>query len=389
MSPSAGRPFDAIVVGLGGMGSATAFHLARRGLRILGLERFDVLHPYGSSHGLTRIIRLAYSEDPRYVPLLRRAYELWHDLEEGSGRKLLFVTGNLEGGLADGPVFQGVLEAARLHRLPHQILSGDEVRGRFPAYHLPSDLRLVYQPDGGFLLSEECILAHVEGAMAEGAELHWREKVMEWEPAGDGVRVRTDRAVYDAARLVVAAGSWAGSLLPELSSLAVPERQVLAWLQPTRPDLFAVGAFPVFYLQVEEGKYYGFPVHGIPGFKFGRYHHLEERVDPDSMHREPRPEDEEVLRAFARRYFPQGQGPTVMLKSCLFTNTPDEHFVLDLHPAHPQVAVASACSGHGYKFSSVVGEIMADLVQNGSTGHDTSLFRLDRFAPALETAKTS
>jgi sarcosine oxidase len=191
--------------------------------------------------------------------------------------------------------------------------------------------------------------------------------------------VRTARAEYEAGRLVVSAGSWASELVPELAGLTVPERQVLAWLQVSRPELFTPEAFPVFYLELEEGKYYGFPEWGIPGFKFGKYHHLEERIDPDGPREEPNSRDEEVLRSFARRYFPDGEGPTVALKTCLFTNTPDEHFILDLHPGHPQVVIASACSGHGYKFCSVVGEIMADLAQKGESPLDLSLFRLDRF----------
>jgi sarcosine oxidase len=374
--------YDAIVVGLGGMGSATAFHLARRGVRVLGLERYDVVHPYGSSHGLTRIIRLAYSEHPSYVPLLRRAYELWRELERLDGRQLLFVTGNLEGGLPDGAVFNGALEAARLHGLDHEVLGGEEVNRRFPAWRMPAGHRVLFQPEGGFLASEDCIVAHVRQALAHGADLRWREAVLEWEPVRDGVRVRTDRGSYEASRLVVSAGSWASRLLPELDGLAVPERQVLAWLQVDDPARFTPEAFPVFYVEVEEGKHYGFPEWGIPGFKFGRYHHLEERVDPDTVDREPNARDEEILRAFARRYVPGGEGPTVMLKACMFTNSPDEHFILDRLPDHPQVCVAAGFSGHGYKFCSVVGEVMADLAQHGSSAHDLSLFRLERFSGA-------
>jgi sarcosine oxidase len=371
--------FDTIVVGLGAMGSAASFHLARRGLRVLGLERFDVIHPFGSSHGLNRIIRLAYSEHPSYVPLLRRAYELWHELENLDGSRLLYTTGSLEGGLADGPLFTGAMEAAELHHLPFEALSGTDVGERWPAYRMPADLRFVFQPDGGFVASEDGILAHLRQAMDRGADLRWREGVAEWGPLEDGVWVRTDRGRYEAGRLVLAAGAWMGKLVPELAPLAIPERQVLAWLRPNRPDLFRLGSFPVFNIEVEEGRYYGFPEWGIPGFKFGRYHHLEEKVDPDAMDREPNARDEEVLRAFARRYFPDGEGATAALKACLFTNTPDEHFVIDLHPAAPQVVLASPCSGHGYKFATVVGEILADLAQHGQTNHDLSLFCLARF----------
>ena len=196
-----------------------------------------------------------------------------------------------------------------------------------------------------------------------GAEVRCREPVLDWGAGGGRVWVRTARGRYEAGRLVICAGPWASKLVPELAGLAVPERQVLAWLQPTRPDYFRLGAFPVFNLEVEEGRYYGFPSFLIPGFKFGKYHHRGEQVDPDTVNREPEPEDEELLRAFARRYFPEGAGPTLMLKACMFTNTPDRHFILDHHPAHPEVSIAAGFSGHGYKFCSVIGEVMADLVQ--------------------------
>ncbi len=372
--------YDAIVIGLGGMGSASAYHLARHGKRVLGLEQFDLLHELGSSHGLTRIIRLAYHEHPSYVPLLRRAYELWHDLEADAGERLLVTTGSLEGGPADGTTFRGALEAAELHDLEHEVLDADEMRRRYPAYAgFDARTRVVYQPDGGFLLAERTIIAHVNGALAAGAELRFREPVLRWEPMDDGVRVTTERGTYVADRLVITAGAWSRALVPKLEGLAVPERQVLAWLQPTREDLFAPDRFPVFLIDVDEGNYYGFPVHDVPGFKFGRYHHLTEPMDPSDLDRSVRPDDEAVLRAFAERYFPDGAGPTVMLKACIFTNSPDEHFLLDTLAESPQVSLFAGESGHGYKFASVVGEILADLAVEGETRHDIGLFRLDRF----------
>ena len=372
--------YDVIIIGLGGMGSATAAHLASRGQRVLGLEQFDMLHERGSSHGLTRIIRLAYHEHPSYVPLLRRAYVLWHDLEAQVGMPLLVTTGSLEGGPEDGATFTGALDAARLHDLPHDVLDAADIARRFPAYrNLPADTRAVLQPDGGFLLAERTMLAHVKVALAHGAELRYQQRGVSWTPTPDGVRVETDAGSFEAPRLVICAGPWASRLIPELEPVAVPERQVLAWLEPIRPELFTPEAFPVFLLDVEEGTFYGFPVHDVPGFKFGKYHHLREPIDPDDPDRSVRPADEAVLRAFAERYLPDGAGPTVMLKACIFTNSPDEHFILDLLPESPQVAVAAGFSGHGYKFCSVVGEIMADFVMEGATRHDIGLFRLDRF----------
>jgi sarcosine oxidase len=376
----AARHFDAIVVGVGGMGSAALYHLARRGKRVLGLERFDVPHDMGSSHGLTRIIRLAYYEHPSYVPLLVRAYELWRELERGFGERLLHVTGSIDVGPDGSEIPAGSLHSCRRHGLPYELIDAAEIGRRFPGYRLPSGHVGLLQPEGGFLLPERCVVAHVVAAQALGAEVRAREQVLGWEPRGDGVRVETDRGVYEADRLILSAGPWAGKLIPGLAELAVPERQVLAWFQPTRLDLFQPDRFPVFNIMVEEGRFYGFPVFGIPGFKLGLYHHLLQTTDPDTVDRDCHREDEAVLRAFAERYFPHGAGPTMALKVCMFTNSPDEHFIVDRLPDLPQVVVAAGFSGHGFKFCSVIGEILADLADVGETTHDIGLFRLGRFA---------
>jgi len=372
------KHFNAIVVGVGGMGSAACYQLARRGQRVLGLERFDIPHDLGSSHGYTRIIRLAYYEHPSYVMLLKRAYELWDDMERRSGKKLLYKTGSIDAGPADSWVFKGSLRSCVEHDLPHEVLTGIELTERFPGYRLPQDLMAVYQPDGGFLLPEKATVAFVQAAQGLGAEIHGREQVLGWEPQGDGVRVVTDRAEYSADSLVVTAGSWEASLLPFLNGLAVPERQVLAWLQPEKPEYFTPERFPVFNALVEEGRYYGFPVFGVPGFKFGRYHHFEEQGRPEFLNREATRVDEEMLREFAARYFPDGAGPVMTLKACMFTNSPDKHFIIDLHPEYPQVSFAAGFSGHGYKFASVIGEIMADLSERRESRHDIRLFGLGR-----------
>jgi len=373
------RRFDTIVIGIGGMGSAAVYHLAKRGQRVLGLERFDIPHSMGSSHGVTRIIRLAYYEHPSYVPLLRRAYELWRELETTVDEQLLHITGSLDAGPAGSQCFEGSRASCIEHGLPHEILTGAQVNERFPGYRLPDTHEAVLQPDGGYLLSERCIVAHVKAAQTFGAEVHARERVLGWESRADAIRVTTDHGVYEADRLIVSAGAWVGELVPGLKPITSPERQVLAWLQPSRPDLFEQARFPVFNLIVDEGHFYGFPVVSVPGFKFGLYHHLDEQVDPETINREAGPRDEAVLRAFAERYFPNGAGPTMALRTCMFTNAPDEHFILDLHPDDARVVVASPCSGHGFKFCSVVGEITADLAETGETRHDISLFRLNRF----------
>jgi sarcosine oxidase len=360
------------------MGSATVYHLARRGARVLGLEQFDIPHDRGSSHGVNRIIRLAYQEHPDYVPLLRRAYELWREIERVANERLLFITGGIDAGARHGDAVAGSLRSCEIHDIPHELMDAASVRRKFPGYRLPADMVAVYQPDGGFVLSERSIVAHVTAAQALGAEVRGRERVLEWNADGGGVRVRTERDTYRARRLVVTAGPWAGAAVPALARLAVPERQALIWTQPLHPDHFRLGAFPVFNMDAPEGRFYGLPIYGIPGFKLGKYHHRRQRVDPDKMDRECHPEDEEVLREAIRRYFPDANGPTMSLKACLFTNTPDGHFLIDLHPEFPQVCVAAGFSGHGFKFCSIVGEIMTDLALDGGTRWNIDLFRLKR-----------
>jgi sarcosine oxidase len=258
-------------------------------------------------------------------------------------------------------------------------MTPNHLRRRFPGYHLPSDMIAVYQADAGFVLSERSIVAHVEAALRFGAEIHGRERVVQWDISNGIVHVQTDRGGYEAPRLILTAGAWTRKLLPRLAHLAVPERQVLIWTQPGRPEHFRVGMFPVFNMEAPEGRFYGFPIHGIPGFKIGKYHHRREEVDPDAMNRQCDQQDERVLREGIERYFPDADGPTLSLKTCMFTNTPDEHFIVDVLPSATEIYVAAGFSGHGFKFCSVVGEIMADLATTGRTPWNINLFRLGRF----------
>ena len=377
------KHFDAIVIGIGGMGSAALYHLAKRGWKALGIEQFAVPHEMGSSHGLTRIIRLAYYEDPSYVPLLRRAYELWDQLEVESGQKLFYQTGSIDMGPEDSDVFAGSLQSCLEHGLEYEVLNSRQLSERFPGYRLPGETMAVYQPQGGLLVPEGCISAYARLAQKHGACLHTGERVTGWEVLNDGrLSVRTDRGQYSADKLVVCGGAWAYKLLPELQGKAVPERQVLIWLRAKQPALFAPDRFPVWNALVDEGRYYGFPEFNptgtTPGMKFGRWHHREETCDPDVVDRDTYPEDEALLRQFAERYFPAGAGETLRMSACMFTNTLDEHWVLDTLPGLPQVSMAAGFSGHGFKMASVIGEIMADLAQNGSTRHDISLHQLGR-----------
>jgi sarcosine oxidase len=373
------RAYDAIVVGLGAMGSAALRDLAGRGLRVLGLERFAIPHDRGSYHGRTRIIRMAYHEHPSYVTLLRRAYPLWRDLESEAGERLLHVTGSLDAGPRESLFVVGSVESCRLHQLDHEVLDAREVARRFPAFRLPDDFLGVLQPDGGYLEAERSVVAQVESARRRGARVETGARVEELVVRGGAIEVRTDGGAFTAGALVLAAGAWTAKLRPELAELARPERQVVGWFRPRRPELFADTRFPVFDILFEEGNYYGLPASGQPGFKIGRHGHLHQAADPDAVDREVHPRDEEVLRRALRRYFPDGDGDRVELKTCLFTNSPDQHFLIDLLGAAPRVAVAAGFSGHGFKFAPVVGEILADLVTNGETRHDIERFRLRRF----------
>jgi sarcosine oxidase len=373
------KTYDVIVAGVGGMGSAACWQLARRGKRVLGLERFDIPHTMGSSHGQNRIIRLAYYEHTSYVPLLRRAYELWRDAEYASGERLLFVTGGVDAGPETGRIVAGSLASCREHGLAHEVLSARELARRFPGWQLPDEYVANVQPDAGFVASERAIVTHVQLALAAGADIRAREAITGWEITGSGtVRVTTGRGVYEAERLILSTGAWIGDHVPELAGKAVPERQVLGWFRTLEPEHFRMGRLPVGIVEGEPRPIYVFPEWGIPGFKVGVYNHLLESGHADDLSREPNAQDEALLRQVVKSYFPGADGPILSLRACLFTNTADEHFVIDALPDAPQVIVASPCSGHGFKFSSVVGEVLADLATGATPRLDLRLFNLAR-----------
>jgi sarcosine oxidase len=378
-------PIDVVVVGLGIMGSATALTLARRGQRVVGIERFDLGHDRGSSHGATRIIRLGYFEHPSYVPLLRHAYEQWRAIEAETGEPLLHVTGIIEIGPPEGIVVSGTLAAARAHELPHDILDAATAMRRFPAFRLPSDYLAVLQPDGGFLLAEPAIQAFASLATKAGAELRSGETVRAIEPRADGVRVITDRHAIDAGAAIVTAGPWLEALLPSLPAPLRVTRQVLGWFEPTLPALFAPDAFPVFLLESRHGIHYGFPLYNSPlnagsTVKVAKHHHGDETVDPDTYDRTVSSADETSIRSALAGHLPAANGRLVAAKTCLYTMTPDSDFIIDHLPGAPHIVIASPCSGHGFKFAPVIGEILADLAIAGATRHDISRFRLARFA---------
>jgi sarcosine oxidase len=378
--------FDVIVVGLGAMGSAAAGHLAERGACVLGLERYTPAHDQGSSHGRSRIIRQAYFEHPAYVPLLLRAYELWERLEHDAGRPLLTLTGGLMIGPPDSPVVTGSVRSAQQHSLPYETLNAAEIRRRFPPFNPGPEVVALYETRAGVLDPEECIRAQLELAARHGAALHFEEPALAWEaaPSGDWVRVTTAQGAYEAARLVIAAGAWAPALLADLELPLAAERQVLYWFEPTGgAELFQPDRFPIWIWEVgPDLDLYGFPAQDGPpgGVKVAFYRTGdEETCTPETIDRSVHPEEIGRMRSALAACMPSLNGELRATLTCMYTNTPDQHFVIGPHPHHPQVVIASPCSGHGFKFASVIGEVLADLALDGATRHPIGLFDIERF----------
>jgi sarcosine oxidase len=375
------RAYDAIVIGLGAMGSAALYHLARRGKRALGIEQFSQGHQLGSSHGDSRIIREQYFEHPLYVPLIQRAYDLWRDLEDESGRSLMTIGGGLMIGPPDGMVVSGTLRSAREYDLPHEVLSPAEVHRRFPAFELADDLITVVDPRAGYLDPEACTSAHLQGACDRGAEVRFAEPVVEWTADRSGVRVKTTNGDYLAERLLISAGAWTKETVRDLNLPLTVERQAVFWLEPDESRVsYDSLEFPIYAYEFEPGILcYGFP--RFPrGVKASIMHAGELTQSPGEVRRMVDDGEVEPLRSALRPVLPGlAEAPVRETGVCLFTNTPDHDFIVDFHPQHPQVLISSPCSGHGFKFASVLGEVQADLLESGRTKLDISAFRLERF----------
>ena len=376
--------YDVVVIGLGGMGSSTAHELARRGKKVLGLEQHAPGHDRGSSHGGSRLIRQAYFEDPAYVPLVLRAYELWERLERETGRDLMTLCGGLMLGQTGSTVLEGSLRSAREHDLPCEVLEAEDVRRRFPALAPARGTVALYEAVAGFIDPASAMNAQLERSASLGAELRFEEPVVSWEAAdsGDGVRVETPAGVYEAERLVLTSGAWTPKLLVDLDLPLEPERRVICWFEPEGDaEPFLPGNFPVFIWEPEDGNTFTcFPlVAGERGVKTVFFRAGGLPCDPDTLDRHVRDEEVGFLRGYMEEYVPALAGRCLATEVCMYTNTPDEHFVIDLHPNHPQVSFASPCSGHGYKFATVVAEILADLATGGVTRHPIEMFSSSRF----------
>ena len=369
--PMIAPEYDVIVVGLGGMGSAAARHLAARGARVLGLEQFTAAHALGSSHGDTRIVRMAYFEAPDYVPLLRRAYELWDELEADTGRQLFVRHGALMIGAADSEVVRGTLASVARYHLPYELLDRTAMAQRFPQFALRAGDQAVFERNAGFVNPEVVVRAHLDLAARAGAELRFQTPVTSWRAGADDVVVRTGAGEFRARRLVIAAGAWAERMMPGLNVPLRVGRRVMHYLAPLVPAAeFAADRFPVYVYETgAHDAIYGFPWVDDPGggVKAG-FHYRGGDVDPDTVDRGVSAGEQEEMRAVLAERIPGLAGPHLAAKVCMYTLTPDEHFVIDHLPGHAgRVVVAAGFSGHGFKFTPVVGEILADLALDGRT----------------------
>jgi len=365
---------DVAIVGLGVMGGAVALELARRGARVIGFDRFTPPHRWGSSHGDTRIIREAYFEHPVYVPMVQRAFALWRGLERASGAVLLQQTGGVMIGEPDSALVAGALRSARQHGLQHEVLSADELRARVPVLNPEPGMVGVWEPRAGVLAAEACVSAQLDQARRHGASLRPDEPVSHWQADGTGIGIDTAHGHYRARQFVICAGAWVASLLPGMTVPFRVERQVLHWFEPAADaGAFAPQRCPVHLWQFDGGRFfYGFPDQGA-GVKVA-FHHRGESTSADTVAREVAASEVDDVRRALRRLLPAADGRLRASTVCLYTNTPDEHFWIDRHPAHGNVWVASPCSGHGFKFAPAIGEVVADLVEGRPARFDLGLF---------------
>ncbi len=371
--------YEVIFVGCGAMGAAATYHLTKQGVKVLTLERFTPGHSNGSSHGRTRIIRTALFEHESYVPLVKRAYELWNRLQKEIGKELMAITGGVVIGKRESLVVSGSLACVQAHGIQHRLLSARELRDRFEIFTPLEDDFGVYEPGAGILFPESCIEAYCGLSTRAGAEIHYNEAAVSWVAKKDGILVRSTRGEYESEKLVLTCGPWMPSFLNDLHLPLSCERQVPIWFEPVaRREQFALGKMPVFIWETPNHQsFYGLPDNG-DGVKVAR-HHGGKIVTPDQVDRRVTQDDETPVRGFLTDHLPLANGRIMSSTTCIYTNTPDENFIIDFHPTNQNVTIVSACSGHGFKFASVIGEIVSSLTLEGRTSFDIEEFALKRF----------
>ena len=373
--------FDVAVVGLGGMGSATLAHCAARGASVIGFEQFGIAHDLGSSHGKSRMIRKAYFENPAYVPLILRAYELWRELEREAGEELLRITGVLAVGQESSKIVERTRHTATLHGLPLEQLSKREIEARYPTVKLlPSEVG-VFEPDGGVLDPERAVAAHARVAEQRGAEMRCDVAMQSWQPTPDGFEIRlSDGSRVEARALVLTTGPWLKPMLESLGAQIDVQRNVQVWFNPST-DAYSADRFTSFLLDRPglPAPLYGFPDFGA-GLK-AAFHGAGDLTDADHVDRSiDAPRDIAPLVAAMEQWMPGAAAAVGAAKACMYTLTTDHDFVIDRHPAHANLVMCGGFSGHGFKFAPVVGEIAADLALDSGTRHDVEFLSLRRFA---------
>ena len=370
--------YDAIVLGTGGVGSAALLHLARRGVRVLGIDRFSPPHDRGSTHGHTRVIRQAYFEHPDYVPLLAASYRLWHELEDRVSRRLFHKVGLIQVGPADGHVVPGVLQSAAAHGLAIEQLSVAAVERRWGGLRVPGHFAGVFEPDAGYLLVEDCVRAHLDAARQAGAELLTDTEVLAWRATADEVVVQTSQGEIAAGRLIIAAGPWAGRVLAGLNIGLTIRRKSLFWFHTDAPQYELAAGFPVFLFELPAGVFYGFPKLDARGLKVGEHTGGQNVDDPLAVDRSVDAADQHRLAEFLSAHLPQVSTRVADHTVCLYTMSPDEHFIVDRHPEHANVVFAAGLSGHGFKFVPVLGQVLAELALDGGTAQPIDFLSLSR-----------
>jgi sarcosine oxidase len=361
------------------MGASAALAVARRGESVVLLDRFAIGHDLGSSHGYSRIIRFAYFEHPDYVRLALASADLWRRLERESGWPLLHICGGLDIGPPDGVLVSGSKRSCEQAGLAHEHLTRAALEQRWPQFRHVDEVAAVYQPDAGILAPTRCVVAQLDTARRLGARIIEDTRVTRITPAAHEVVVETVSGGFRAQRVILAAGPWTSTLLPDLRLPLSVVRKVVAFFEPSEPDTFATQRFPIFIYQTPRGFFYGFGRFGIDGVKLAE-HTGGIQVDPDGVDRNFTEADEAPLRWFLGAHLPGANGRRLYHRVCLYTRTPDEDFVIDLHPRDPRIVIACGFSGHGFKFGPVIGEILADLALNGRTDHPINRFRCARFA---------
>lgn len=369
--------YDVIVIGAGGIGSGVLCHLARRGVRVLGLDQHAPAHGYGSSHGETRIIRTAYFEHPDYVPLLRRAYRLWDELAAVRERRLFERVGLLQVGPPTGEVVQGVLRSAAAHGLTVERFSSREVQNTFPGFVTSDGDEAVFERDAGYLRVEWCVQAHLAEALRAGAEYRSGVRVDSWERAESDFLVCTASETFRARQLVIAAGPWAGRLLVDLGVPLVVLRKPVFWFRPQSPRYAAPHA-PTFLYELPHGVFYGFPAIDAQGLKVGEHSGGSVVDDPAAVDRALWPHERDACEQFLSQHLPQVGRDFVRQSVCLYTMSPDQHFLVDQHPQHAGLWLAAGFSGHGFKFASVLGEAIAAKVVDETPPVSIDFLRMAR-----------